>query len=177
MVTKENGTVAIKMNIYVLYCQVIKTEKVCNMLNRKEGIYAFIPRMETYLHTSDEVILKVMFPGYVFVKTTLLQEEFDALLMLSHDEKHGIIKELKKQDVAALTDDEIQLLSKLLNAQGILQMSTGYKENGKTIVTDGPLRFFQDAIIKTDKRDMIAILDVNFLNRNIKAGIVLKQNK
>lgn len=165
-----------KMNIYVLFCQVLKSEKVCQMLNRKEELHAFIPRMETYLHTAGEVVLKVMFPGYVFVETKLSQKEFDALLILLNDEKDGIIKVLKKEDVSALTEDEIQLMHQLLNKHGILKMSEGYKENGKTIVTKGPLVQLQDKIIKTDKRDMVALLNVRFLDRDIKAGILLKQN-
>lgn len=164
------------MNFYVLFCQTLKTEKVCQMLNRKKDIHAFIPRMETYIRNKDEIVLKVMFPGYLFVETNKNQEEFDTLLNLLNEEKDGIIKELKKNDVSALTDDERQLMYQLLNKNGILKMSEGYKVNGKTIITKGPLLKFQDQIIDTNKRDMFAILDIKFLNRNIKAGLMFKQN-
>lgn len=166
-----------RMNCYVLFCQTLKTEKVCQMLNRKDKIRAFIPRMESYMHRTDEIILKVMFPGYLFVETELHQDEFNALLYSLNEEKDGIIKELKKTDVSALTDDEIHLLSQLLNKQGILKMSEGYKYNNRTIVTKGPLLQFQEQIIDTNKRDMIAILEIKFLNRNIKAGMLFRQNK
>lgn len=164
------------MNYYVLFCQTIKTEKVCRMLNRKQNIYAFIPRMEMYIKAIDKIVLKVMFPGYLFVETNMNQEEFDILLNHLNEEKDGIIKELKKSDVSALTDDEIKLMYQLLNKQGILKMSEGYKVNGKTIVNKGPLLQFQDTIIDTNKRDMFAILDIKFLNRNIKAGLMFMQN-
>lgn len=164
------------MNYYVLFCQTLKTEKVCQILNRKKDVHAFIPRMETYIHSKDEIILKVMFPGYLFIETNMNQKEFDILLNLLNEEKDGIIKELKKDDVSALTDDEIQLMYQLLNKNGILKMSEGYKVNGKTIITKGPLLHFQDEIIDTNKRDKFAILDIKFLNRNIKAGLMFKQN-
>ncbi|MEE0778694.1 MAG: transcription termination/antitermination NusG family protein [Massilimicrobiota sp.] len=164
------------MNYYVLFCQTLKTEKVCQILNRKKDVHAFIPRMETYIHSKDEIILKVMFPGYLFIETNMNQKEFDILLNLLNEEKDGIIKELKKDDVSALTDDEIQLMYQLLNKNGILKMSEGYKVNGKTIITKGPLLHFQDEIIDTNKRDMFAILDIKFFNRNIKAGLMFKQN-
>lgn len=164
------------MNYYVLFCQTLKTEKVCQILNRKKDVHAFIPRMETYIHSKDEIILKVMFPGYLFIETNMNQKEFDILLNLLNEEKDGIIKELKKDDVSALTDDEIQLMYQLLNRNGILKMSEGYKVNGKTMITKGPLLHFQDEIIDTNKRDMFAILDIKFLNRNIKAGLMFKQN-
>ncbi|WP_296876973.1 transcription termination/antitermination NusG family protein [Thomasclavelia sp.] len=166
-----------RMNYYVLYCQTLKTEKVCLRLNKKEGIHAFIPRIEKYIRVIDTITLQVMFPGYLFIKTELSQKDFDSLLFLMNDEKDGIIKELKKTGVSALTNNEIDLLKRLLDDNAVLKMSEGYKENGKTIITKGPLLSFQDDIIDTDKRDMLAVLRVKFLNRNIKAGLLFKQNK
>ena len=52
----------------------------------------------------------------------------------------------------------------------------GYKENGRTVVTKGPLVKLQDHIISVDKRDHLAILNIEFLDREIKAGIEM-QNK
>lgn len=162
------------MNYYVLYCQTLKCEGVCRRLNGKGKLQAFIPQMESYHRLSNQIMLKTMFPGYVFIKSELNQSEFDALLSSLSDERNGIIKELKKSEVSALTQDEIDLYQRLWNQNGILVMSEGYKENGKTIVTKGPLLLFQEEIIATDKRDMVAVLKLTFLDRNIKAGILLK---
>ncbi len=162
------------MNYYVLYCQTLKCEGVCRRLNGKGKLQAFIPQMESYHRLSNQILLKTMFPGYVFIKSELNQSEFDALLSSLSDERNGIIKELKKSEVSALTKDEIDLYQRLWNQNGILVMSEGYKENGKTIVTKGPLLLFQEEIIATDKRDMVAVLKLTFLDRNIKAGILLK---
>lgn len=107
----------------------------------------------------------------MFVETTLDQLEFDAFLSSMDEEKDGIIRELRKEDVSALTDDEKDLLHKLLNENGILVMSEGYKENGVTVVTDGPLKEFQQDIVAVNKKDMLAILRIQFLNRKIKAGL------
>ena len=162
------------MNYYVMYCQTLKCEGVCLRLNGKGKLQAFIPQMESYHRLSNQILLKTMFPGYVFIKSELNQSEFDALLSSLSDERNGIIKELKKSEVSALTKDEIDLYQRLWNQNGILEMSEGYKENGKTIVTKGPLLSFQEEIIATDKRDMVAVLKLTFLDRNIKAGILLK---
>lgn len=163
------------MNYYVLYCQTLKCEGVCRRLNGKGKLQAFIPQMESYHRLSNQILLKTMFPGYVFIKSELNQSEFDALLSSLSDERNGIIKELKKSEVSALTQDEIDLYQRLWNQNGILEMSEGYKENGKTIVTKGPLLSFQEEIIATDKRDMVAVLKLTFLDRNIKAGILLNK--
>lgn len=164
------------MNYYILFCQTVKTEKVCQKLNSKLKITAFIPRMEVYIRKYQKIETKVMFPGYLFVKTELEQEEFTSLITSLKEERDGIIKELKKSKVSALSEDEVELLSHLLNDKGILKMSEGYKENGKTVVTKGPLTYFSEQIIDTDKRDMIAILNIKFLERNIKAGLFFKQD-
>ena len=164
------------MNTYVLFCQTLKVEKIAKLLNRKDRIKAIIPKMETYIRKTDEIVLKAMFPGYLFVQSTLGQEEFSILLKSLYEEKDGIIKELKKENVSALTHDEIELLNELLNKNGILEMSYGYKMHGRTIVVKGPLEKFQDNIIDSDKRDMYVILNISFMGRNIKAGVMFMQN-
>ena len=162
------------MNYYVLYCQTQKTEKISYILNKKKHLYSFIPRYEKYIRSRSELIEQVMFPGYLFIKTQLNQLEFDSLLSSLDEERDGIIRELRKEDVSALTDDEIKLMELLLNEHEILVMSEGYQENGKTIVTKGPLVNLQDKIVSINKKDMFAILDIQFLERNMKAGIWIK---
>lgn len=161
------------MNYYVLYCQTVKTEKVCFKLNRNKQLHAFIPKMEKYIGSKGLVDLQVMFPGYLFVKTDLSQQEFSLIISIN-DDKDGIIRELKKNDVSALTDEEIDIFTHLLDDNAILKMSQGYKENGKTVVTEGPLIYFQDKIVAVNKKDMFAILNIEFLKRKIKAGMWLK---
>lgn len=161
------------MNYYVLYCQTLKIEKVCFKLNRNKKIHAFIPKMEKYIRSKDLIVLQVMFPGYLFIKTDLSQEEFSLFIMLN-EEKDGIIRELKKEDVSAMTEEEIDIFNHLLDEEAVLRMSEGIKKNGKTVVTKGPLIYFQDRIVSVDKKDMFAILNIEFLQRNIKAGMFLK---
>ena len=164
------------MNTYVLFCQTLKVEKIAKILNQKNGIKAIIPKMETYIRKTDEIVLKAIFPGYLFVQSNLEQEEFSILLKSLYAEKDGIIKELKKENVSALTLDEIKLLNEFLNKNGILEMSYGYKMSGRTVVVKGPLEKFQDNIIDSNKRDMYVTLNINFLGRNIKAGLMFMQN-
>jgi len=157
------------MNYYILYCQTLKAEKISYFLNRKTHIYSFIPRYEKYIRSKNKIIIQIMFPGYLFIKTYLNQKEFDSLLF--SEEGNSIIRELKKEDVSALTKDEINLLEKLLNDNEVLVMSEGYQDNGKTIVINGPLKELQNEIIAVNKKDMFAILNIQFLERKIRAGI------
>lgn len=153
------------MNCYVLYCQSYKIENLCQRFNQKEGIEAFIPQIEKHLHSTNELVLKHLFPGYLFIKTKMKEE------------KNGVIRELKKDDVSALTKDEIHLLKLLLNEQYILKMSKGYKQTNKTIIIEGPLKQLQEHIISVNKREHFAILNIEFLNRRIKAGIEMQDKE
>ena len=101
------------------------------------------------------------------------QNDFNTLIYSLKEERDGLIKELKKKEVSALSKDEISLFDQLLDKNGILKMSYGHKEQGKTIATSGPLVYFKDSIIDTNRRDMTATLNIAFMNRNIKAGIMI----
>lgn len=76
-----------------------------------------------------------------------------------------------------MSNDEIKLFEHLLDKKGILRMSEGFKQNGITRVTSGPLIHFENCIVDINKRDRIAVLNINFLGKSIKAGIKFKQNK
>ena len=115
-----------------------------------------------------------MFPGYLFIKTSKDQIEFDTMLTLMYEQKDGVIKELKKDEVSALTKDEIHLLHLLLNKHYILKISKGYKEDGRLILTEGPLMKLQEHITAIILKDHLAILNIKFLNRKIKAGLEMQ---
>jgi len=159
------------IHYYVLYCQSLKIDKLLYVFNTKKDIEAFIPKYEKYIRSKDKIIINPMFPGYLFIKTKMNQIQFDTMLTLMNEQRDGVIKELKKQDVSALTKDEIHLLHLLLNKQYILKMSKGYKENGRLILTEGPLMNLQDHITAIIPKDHLAILNIKFLNRKIKAGL------
>ena len=64
----------------------------------------------------------------------------------------------------------------LLNKQYILVMSKGYKVNGRTKIIEGPLKELEEHIVAVDKKSHEAVLNIEFLNKKLKAGIEM-QNK
>ena len=135
------------MNYYVLFCQSLKIEKLYHTFNLKKDTEAFIPRMERYIRSKDKIIIQNMFPGYLFIKTTMNQTEFDTLLLLMKE--------------------EIKLLDILLNKQYILVMSKGYKINGRTKIIEGPLKKLEEHIVSVDKKSHEAVLNIEFLNKKL----------
>ena len=63
-----------------------------------------------------------------------------------------------------------------LNKQYLLVMSKGYKVNGRTKIIEGPLKKLEEHIVAVDKKSHEAVLNIEFLNKKLKAGIEM-QNK
>ena len=105
------------------------------------------------------------------------QIEFDTFLLLMNEQRDGIIRELKKDEVSALTQEEIYLLDILLDDEYLLRMSKGYKVNGKTVVIEGPLKKLEKHIVSVDKKSHEAVLNIQFLNKKLKAGIEMQNSK
>lgn len=165
-----------KDNWYVLFALVAKENKLCSVLRRK-GLDAFIPKIEYYRRDIKGNTLKMLFPGYIFVRSEMKQSDFDNLLYELGEQRDGLIKQLKDDGVTALRDEEIEMFNKLLNSEGILEMSQAFIEDNKAKVIYGPLIHYQDHIIRVNTHNYTAYLDLTFFDRKIKLGIVMTCKK
>lgn len=158
------------MNWYVLFVLVVKENKLCSLL-RKNGLDAFIPMYEYYRRDIHGNAIKPLFPGYIFVKSNLEQLDFNQFLFNIKEPKDGLIKELKKVDVSALRDDEIKMFEYMLDSKGILKMSQAFIEDKRAKIYNGPLVHYQDHIVKVDKHNKLATLDLEFMDRRFVVGL------
>lgn len=164
------------MNWYVLFVQTLYEDKLCAFLNRSEGIHAFSAKLEYYRRDRKANELKSLFPGYVFVKTDFDQLEFNEWLR-KQEVKKGFIKQLQYDHVSALQKEEIQILTVLLNEYHVLPMSYGHLENNKIVIDHGTLKGLESYIVKYDKRNRLASLDLFFLNQRWIAGVSLERKE
>ena len=91
--------------------------------------------------------------------------------------KKGLIKQLQYDHVSALQKEEIQILSVLLNENHVLPMSYGHLENDKIVIDEGTLKGLESYIVKYDKRNRLASLDLFFLNQRWIAGVSLERKE
>ena len=161
------------MNWYVLYCLSQRTDRIIMNLRSKQ-VEAFVPQCEAIERTSKEKTLKTMFANYIFVKTNLDQGQFNDLLLSMKDMNDGLIKQLRNMEVSALRKSEIDFYNTVLDNHYIIRVSKGYKENGKTVITSGPLLHYQNHILKVNKHNNTAYLDLTFFDRNIIVGVEIK---
>jgi len=165
------------MNWYVLYVLSYKTNSLIRNLNRKQGVEAFSPKCEYYRRKEKDYAIKPLFSGYIFVKTSMEQKNFNYLLQSMDEERNGLIRQLVNKDISALTDDEIDMFNHLLNSKYTMKLSKAYVDNNKLVVYEGPLQYFQENIVKIDKHNQLAFLDLSFMDRKIKAGLVITSKK
>lgn len=163
-----------KENWYILFALAEKQEQVCNVI-RNQGLHAFLPMMEYYRRDRKAIEVKPMFPGYIFVRTLMQQQDFDQMLFSLGDQKYGLIRQLKREGSTAMRKSEIEFFRQLLTEDGISKMSYGYLQNKKAVITEGAIRPFQDKIVKVDRHNKIAWLDFEFMNRQIQSGLWLDQ--
>lgn len=159
------------MNWYVLNTLSYKTNQVVFNLNKRKCIEAFVPQYEYYHRKTKEYLIKPMFTGYVFVKTELNQLEFNSLLYKMAEEKNGVIGQLVNKETSALRKEEIRMFELLLDAYHVVRMSQAYLQDGKAVIIEGPLKSFENNIVKVDRHNQYAYLDLSFMDRRIKVGL------
>ena len=50
-------------------------------------------------------------------------------------------------------------------------MSQAYLQDGKAVIIEGPLKSFENNIVKVDRHNQYAYLDLSFMDRRIKVGL------
>ena len=80
------------------------------------------------------------------------------------------------EDAAAdLTEEESSFLDTVLDDDGIQRMSAGYRESdGKIAVMEGPLVAYASRIVKVDRHERAAYLNLRFREIDIVAGLEVR---
>lgn len=173
MKRKPDIETVVKKNIYILYSLRSKSEKLVRDLNKNKDFHAFIPTMEYYRRDIDALSKKVLYPGYVFIKTDYSQRQFDEFLYNTFKTREeGIIRELKVKDCNALSETEMNYFNMLFDRWGVLRMSYAVMfDNKRMVVSRGPLKGMDKHIIKIDKHNRYAYLDSKILDKKLVAGL------
>lgn len=152
------------MNWYVIYVRGGKEEEVKELL-QKYYLDAFCPKMEVLYRKQGESFLvnKLMFPNYIFVKSSLKHDEFHAKFVELRQKIQGIVKEMKfdNEGTSPLYQDEISFLEQILNDEYIMKHSIGKIINGKPCIIQGSLSGFEDSIRKIDRHKRRSLIEVS----------------
>lgn len=173
MKSKRDITTDIKENIYIIYSLRTKSEKLARDINKNKDMHAFLPTIEYYRRDKDELAKKVMYPGYVFVKSDYSQDDFDEYLYNTFKTKdEGIVRQLKVKQTSCLTKTEQNYFNLLFDRWGVLRMSYAVMFDKKNmVISRGPLKGFDKHIVKIDKHNRYAYLDSAILGKKLVAGL------
>lgn len=164
-------------NWYVVFVRGTYEQKVCNYLNTQEGIEAFIPRKEVLYRKQGmvEKVVKLLFPGYVFVETEMDHIEFHSLIYSLRNRCTGIVRNLEYdlEGTPALYDSEREMIERLVNKEKVVELSVGFIEGEQIYITEGPLAGFESHIVHIDRHKRLATLELDMLGskRNVKVSL------
>ena len=118
-----------------------------------------------------KLVRGLLFPGYIFVQTSDPATLANRLASVP-----AFTRFLGSNDDSfiPLTDDEVAWLNAFTNIEThVVEMSEGVIEGDRVLVTKGPLRGHEAAIVRIDRHKRIAELEVRMFGRTkrIKVGL------
>ena len=145
-----------KARYYVLFVQTLKQWEVCEVIRRKlpedKGV-VFYPCVERWMRSLGQTVIQPLFPGYLFIRSTLPRSEIHEYISSSRHDVLSFIKEFHvsrnsmmveigfDEDVTDLTADETELLDFMLGLRneetfgesGLIETEAKKTEKGKKI--------------------------------------------
>ena len=160
------------MNYYVLFVKGKEEVRVCEFLNAYCSDWdVFFPLMEKFYRRKglDEIVRCPLFPCYVFVRTKMDAFEFHRVLFSLRGQFSGLIRELEYEndEIPALLDDEVLFLERILNDDGVMEMSRGVICDGVLTVLSGPLMGLESLVSFVDRHKRLAFVDWIFQGRKV----------
>jgi transcription antitermination factor NusG len=147
--------------------------KIVSVLNKQDNIDAFIPKKEMWFRGVNGKKYRTveLYPDYVFIRSQLNRDDFHKAFKEFFKTISGLVELLDYDSVYPLSMDEQLLFEHLLDKGNVIKRTKGLKINSCFIPTSGPLKGLEDRIIKVNRHDRYAILDMNILNNKMKLPI------
>lgn len=161
------------MDWYIVHTKSENYQEIISYLNADKDIYAFVPRMEKWYSNAKvkEFQASFMYPGYIFIRTSLSQNEFKCRYNEFFHSIHHMAELLEYDDVISLPEQEQVLLEKMFDEQDIIKHSIGHIVDSQLMINEGPLIGLEKRIKKIDRHKRIAILDCDLLGRIMKVPL------
>ncbi|WP_196811658.1 antiterminator LoaP [Butyrivibrio sp. VCD2006] len=140
-----------------------KIQNICVKCLRYEDEEVFIPVkvLKKRIKGIDKEVETKLFPGYIFFLTNEVEELFFRLKKVKE-----LTKILKTGDeFVPLSVKEEQFLTRLMNPEYKVDMSTGYIEGDRVVITDGPVMGLEGMIARIDRHKKQAVLKTEFFGK------------
>ncbi len=132
-------------------------------------------RLKRHYYKGKSHIAKlILFPSYVFIETDRIKELVSDIKWFP-----GFNVVLHVDDLyCPVYKHEEQLLTKLVDDRGIIDISEGFMEGDQIRIISGPLVGQEGNILRINRRKGVAILQMNIFNRvtEVSLGLELLSN-
>ena len=170
----------------------LKQEILASALSRRfpqDRGRIFLPEREYWIRKTQSIGRKPLFPGYLFAHTDMSQKELYLFIRKNSRDIITYVNELyvkAVKDSGATIDDqswnelsaeETAFLDQILDADGVERMSVGYKQGDHYNIVEGPLKGLEEHIVRSNRHDRVAHLDVTFRDKPVIVGLDLKPKK
>ena len=180
-----NGVVNVDMNSdgsgysdwYVLFVQAGKEEFMA--IRCREGLdealraRIFVPKYQVMMQFASvwEIRERVLFPGYVFIETNEIWEIQQGLWRIPYYKR---MLGRDENEIHAISIEEKRRLCLLMNSNGVIEASYGYKDGGQVEVTSGALVGHEAEIRRIDRHKRTATVELQLLGKSVKMNLGLE---
>ena len=134
----------------------------------------FVPKREVMHRKSGQWhrTLEKVFPGYVFVQTSVPEQVRDAL---RHVPAFTRMLTFAGDTCLPLTADEVAWINAITNADThVMEMSEGVIEGERVMVIRGPLKDYEARITRIDRHKRLAWVDMDMFGRHKTSRVGLE---
>ena len=145
------------------------------VMEEDEDVFIPMAERQTKIRGEQQIIRTRLFPGYVFIETTRIEDFYMRLKQIK-----AMTKILRTgETMTPLYGEEEAYLRRLGGADHIVKYSEGYLEGDKLVVTSGALEGYEGRIKKILRHKRLVVLEVPLLGRLVDVtlglGIVEKR--
>ena len=154
---------------YAVWVRTGQEEKVLRMCRKMLPEQCFLPRYERARKQDSRWtrVEKPLFPGYLFFDSGNVEVLTDRLKKTP--EFTRVLGDGSKP--IALHPHEVAFLEKYTNEDRLMEMSCGFLEGDRLVVTHGPLKDYEGKIVHINRHKRLATLEVEFFGRTIRVEV------
>ena len=162
---------------YVLFVQSGKeefmAERCRNGLGEALSARFFVPKYQVMMQFAHvwEIRERVLFPGYIFIETDEIKEVQQGFWRIPYY-KRMLGKD--EEESHPITVREKQRLCLLMNDDGIIEASRGYKDGECVEITKGALVGHEAEIQRIDRHKRTATVELELLGKCVKMNLGLE---
>lgn len=147
----------------------------CRVMDEDEDVFVLMAEKMTKIQGEWTQVTSRLFPGYVFVETSRIDDFFMRLKRVE-----AMTKVLRTgEDMTPIHQEEEKHLRLLGGEHHIVTYSEGYMEGEKLVVTSGAMKNFKGIVRKVLRHKRLVVLEMPLMGRTVEItvglGIVKRQ--